>query len=385
MREHANGLAGGTLRLLALVFGTRFFLAALAYVWHASLLAPNALDAPFSREPIWHVGPAFGIGDVVGYVEIARHGYTPGPFTAEHQANWAYYPLWPLVLRGCWLLFGRAVLPGVIVATLLFAAAAVALYALFRLDTDDRTALRAASFVVIFPASYFASRPGPESLFLVLVAGCFLAARTRRWGVAALLAALATLTRVQGVLLLAPLLYMYWRDWRRGAAPLYGAAWFALVPAALGGFFYHLWRLTGDPLASIHIQKAWDNAPTYPFAWLIRFAEAPRVVWYYGWDMAPVSMAATLLAVAAAIAMWWQREVPREYALFTALNVYLVVGRNNTNAALRYMLCVFPLFLYLALLLRGRPWARTAVTYVFGGLQVMYFLAFTQMLYWAQT
>ena len=51
-----------------------------------------------------------------------------------------------------------------------------------------------------------------ESLFLALSVGAFYLARRQRFAWACVTAAAAALTHVEGVLLVAPLAYMYWRD-----------------------------------------------------------------------------------------------------------------------------------------------------------------------------
>src|SRR6266550_1594793 len=86
-------------------------------------------------------------GDAWWYRSIARDGYDRRPF-APGASNWAFFPLYPLTLA-CG-------------------------------GTED-DAGRAVFYVAFFPTSYFLSLPLPESIFLFLTVGAFLAAQRDRW------------------------------------------------------------------------------------------------------------------------------------------------------------------------------------------------------------
>jgi hypothetical protein len=89
---------------------------------------------------------------------------------------------------------------------------------------------------------------GSEPLFVALVFGSFLAIRRERWRLAALLAALATVTRPLAVFLLVGIgLALLWRrDWRR----LVDATAIGLATGIL--YVIPLARYLHDPLATVH-------------------------------------------------------------------------------------------------------------------------------------
>jgi Gpi18-like mannosyltransferase len=66
-------------------------------------------------------------------------------------------------------------------------------------------ARRSVICLAVFPTAYYLVAGYTESLFLALTLGAFLAALKRRWLVAGSLAYLASLTRLQGAVLLLPL------------------------------------------------------------------------------------------------------------------------------------------------------------------------------------
>jgi hypothetical protein len=63
----------------------------------------------------------------------------------------------------------------------------------------------------------------------------------------------------------------------------------------------------------------------------------------------------------------------------------VIVSRNTTNGSLRYMMTVFPLFLFLSMLVSERKLAYNLLLYVFVFLHLFYFIGFVNFAHWAHT
>ncbi|GIF02964.1 mannosyltransferase family protein [Actinoplanes siamensis] len=126
------------------------------------------------------------------------HGYT---FDANHvlQANeLAFFPLYPMLIRGVALL---GVAPGVAAVGVAWAAsigAAIALHLLGTTLYDRRAGWALVAICCSAPVSVVLSMAYSESLFIALVAGMLAAAHRRAWLPAALLGLGAALTRPTG-------------------------------------------------------------------------------------------------------------------------------------------------------------------------------------------
>jgi len=184
----------------------------------------NLLAAPAAR---W---------DSVWYLVIAHYGYRPdlGSYTAPRDA---FFPLYPLGLRGLSDLGLEPVLAGVLFSLAAFAAA---LYGIHRLSTlelggdsgaigagagvgagrpdedTDRSAARsgevarlAVLVTALAPMAFYFSAVYSESLYLALSVGLFWCARQGRWAWVGVLGALAAATRSTGIVLMAPALMLY--------------------------------------------------------------------------------------------------------------------------------------------------------------------------------
>jgi Mannosyltransferase (PIG-V) len=183
--------------------------------------------------------------DAGHYVAIAQHGYDT-PMRA------AFFPLYPLLVRGVGAVIGSEVWAGVVLALGALFAALYLLHRLVALELGPRYPRAALLVTALFPTAFFFSAIYTESLFLALTVGAFYFARRERWALAALCGALAAATRNTGVLLLVPLALMP-RARRRDAA------WLAAIPAGLVAVLAY-WAHRGNWKAPFDAQRFWDRS-----------------------------------------------------------------------------------------------------------------------------
>jgi Gpi18-like mannosyltransferase len=370
-------------KLVGFALVARIVLFAIGYAACAAAANPNANYVPFSKDYLTQELHAFARADVTWYMSIASHGYERRPFSLDQHANWAFYPLWPILLRLASLLIPNMVTAGILASTFLFLGALVLLYRLVVLDFSPEVAMTTCLLLLVFPVSYFFSRPGPESLFLLLVVACLRAARKARWGPAGLIGALAALCRMQGVLLLLPLAYLYYRQYQESGRHNPRALSVLMLPAALIGFMLHLYALTGNPFAAMAIERVFDLNTTLPFASMIRYLSEPSLVQHYGYDLSIFSFVFLFAAVLLTCTLIARHDVPRDYVIYAVVSLVLVLTVSTMSGAMRYMLPIFPLFLVGALLIRGRWMTTLLVCFGFAGLQAFYFIGFVLQYNWA--
>jgi hypothetical protein len=119
--------------------------------------------------------------DGAWYLGIARNGYEHRPFSATRQANWAFFPLHPLLWRLMAKITGEWFWSGIVLANLLTLAGWSMLWKLVETLTEStESADDAVLFAAFWPTSYFMTLPQTEPLFFVLVTLTFLSACYRR-------------------------------------------------------------------------------------------------------------------------------------------------------------------------------------------------------------
>jgi hypothetical protein len=207
--------------------------------------------------------------DALWFLRIAAGGYRAGDGSA------AFFPMFPLLIRAASFATGGHPLAGAtIVSNACFAGALCVTYSLTERERSTSVARTTVLLLAVFPTSFFFFAPYSEPVFLLFVVTAFLAARTDRWWLAGVAAALAAATRSVGIVL-APALAVEavhrrvergrWR-WPSLAA--------CLGPAVGAGLYSVYWyERTRDALAPLHAQADWQRTASWPWTTLARATE----------------------------------------------------------------------------------------------------------------
>lgn len=357
---------------------------------------PSGLTTPYGAFGDLLVAPA-ARWDAVWYLTIAHDGYG----TAADHPQAAFYPLYPLLMRVLGWVVGSPLLAGILVSLACFLGALAVLHRLTALELGERAARGTVLLVAFFPTALFFSAVYSESLFLLVSAGAFLAARQGRWAWAGALGALAALTRNSGVLLLVPLLLLFLYGPRGDrAAPAVAAArsgiarlrprfavtrqllWLALVPAGLALWLAWCWVALGTPFAPFEAQALWmrHREPLgavwrgVEAAWLglrqlVQGSPEPRWFTANGGDPFEVAgqslmllgfLVFALLALAGAL-----RRLPFAYGAYAGVALLMTLSYPVDAQPLislpRYLVVLFPLQMWLALWAGERGGVERAV------------------------
>jgi hypothetical protein len=309
--------------------------------------------------------------DSVWYLTIADSGYEGS------SARAAFFPLYPLLIRGVGTMLGGSnaalLVAAYLVSLAAFIAALALLYRLTELELGRRLARPTLLLLAVFPAAVFFGAPYSESLFLLLAVGAFYAARTDRWAWAGACAGLASATRSAGLLLVLPLGMIWWSSRPRRARD---AAWLLLAPLGIALYAAWLGFAEGDSLRFLDVQEAWSRHFAVPLAgaWdglvaavdgVRQLASGSRAPVYF--DVAAgdpfriaainVMLFATLVfAVVACVGAF--RRLPRAYGVWVAASLVLPLTFPVTPQPLmslpRFVAVLFPIFMWLAVVCEER-------------------------------
>ena len=164
----------------------------------------------------------------------------------------SFHPLLSLLAKPIFYLTGSPLFGLLVVATLATLGLYFAFLRLARLDLPDDEAWRAILLFAVFPGAYVFYAPYTESTFLLFSVLLFYFARERRWLLAGVCGALATLTRQQGLFLMVPLVMELWSAKER--RPLVFST-ILLIPLAYGlWILYRTFALADSypDLSSLH-------------------------------------------------------------------------------------------------------------------------------------
>jgi hypothetical protein len=316
--------------------------------------------------------------DALWYQRIAESGYGPA------DGSTAFFPLYPLLARGLSsVLGGSVVIAELVVSAVAYFGALWLLWKLVRLEVlgspgrspEDATSrarrlmhvpVLAVMLTALAPSGFFLLAPYTESLFLLLTVAAFWLMRTGHLWAAGVVGVLASLTRVQGVLLVFPLAYEHlraretipWLRTRVGRPPGAGILAALLPIAALLLLYGYQAAVVGAERVGLGAQASWGYTVVPPW-------DAVASSW--GYIVASIGRPAALieglnlvtLTGFAGLTLVGMRRLPVAYTLYVAPSVALLLFRETWFSPLmsvsRYCVVLFPATVLLALWLAPRP------------------------------
>ena len=315
------------------------------------------------------------------YLSIAHSGYW-GKETLSQMSNWAFFPLYPILIRLIATPFGTGDdtyrIAGLVVSNVMALVACTYLYKLTKHEFGSSIASRAVMYLALFPMSFYLSAIYAESLFLALTIGCVYYARTRNWWLAGLFGGLASLTRPQGVLMLAVVGWEYWQFLAEQFAPMqvvtgamamvqawirsrFVGLWWALaawrtwrgfvalllIPSGLGLFcLYAKWKV-GNYLAFQQTEfHGWGRTTSNPLMLVLHMLHHPRPISPYDWNFYGLAMVVIIAFFLLLIPVF--RRLPFVYGLFMLLSLIMPLTLGETNSIGRFYMEVFPIYMLLA-------------------------------------
>lgn len=266
MTTVAKRTSGGNLQIVQVWLVTRLLFAIVAMA--VAITGGRALETVLTQ---W---------DVAHFLLIAREGYAD-------PREMAFFPGLPLVLRGFATLGVSPVLAG---SALALVSSLLAAFALKRI-----AGVWGATAWLLAPTAVFTAVAYTEAPFCAAAFWAWERATQRRWGQAALLAALACTLRVSGLFLIGALAVLALTQGRRdGPALGVRLAWLLLPAAVLVAYVVYLHGLTGSWTAWFAAQQeGWQRGWHWPWEALRNHWEAlwrptpehPEWVWLFRAEM----------------------------------------------------------------------------------------------------
>ena len=333
-------------------------------------------DKDFLTEPFMNFQVAW---DSEFYVGIAVGGYDdPRITTGELRdrtklpLSYAFFPFYPAtmaVIASPLRLFGlnpiaAASLAGVVVSLLGTLLAMFSIYDLTRNELGEEGGVRAAFYMLIFPTGFFLAQVYTEGLFIGLALGCLMLIYHKRFFWAAVLAALATLTKAIGLALVFPL-FLGWApnvDWpeirrngmqnfRNNLSAFHISALLAIILPVCAYLIWHYFL--GDKAFAIereYFGRGIFNWPELNRGLKIMFdsfrdgSNSQRTTYY------AIEAFGMLLAVTACL--FTARRYPG-ITLFSVFALVLPAMGSAPQSIIRYVLAVPAVFIFLARLGRN--------------------------------
>lgn len=316
------------------------------------------------------------------YLSIAKNGY--------FQYEQAFFPLYPLLIRGLSVVTGDYLLSALLISHASFLLALFFLYKLVKMEYQESVARWTIFFLLVFPTSFFFGSVYSESLFLFLIVSSFYCAKKEKWWLAGIIGGLASATRLVGIFLFPALLWEWWKSKKIGKQPfsqsrpeqsrrvaIQPLASIAIIPLGLLSYMWYLIKTTGDPLFFFHAQPAFGAGrsganlillPQVIYRYLKIFLTAQLS---YDYLIAILEFISFIFAVYLLLKSF--KKISPSYQVFAWLTLITPTLTGSLSSMPRYLLSAFPLFIIIAL-------ENTRVKQIFLSLSIL-FLVLGTMFY----
>lgn len=301
----------------------------------------NFLGGGFKNYQIHPVILSWANFDGEHYLAIAKNGY--------RELDHSFFPLYPILMS----LLGFGIknnlviaIAGILISNLSFLIVLIFFWKLLKMDYQQKQITWILMCLIFFPVSFYFASVYTESLFLALTLACFYFARVNKWWLVSLLGALASATRITGIILLPALLVEWWIQRKNSVSPLS----LIFIPSGLIVYMVYLWITAGNPLAfynelSMYGVQRSGNFVLLPqvfyryFNMLTNVSTTNFIYWTISFEFA-----VTVLVMLVLIYGYFLR-VRISYLVFGILAFILPTLTGSFSSMPRYILVIFPAFI----------------------------------------
>lgn len=297
-----------------------------------SLIVPTQILSQYSLTDrfvqVWSTS-----ADTLYYMTIAQSGYS--------STSPVFFPLWPLVIRavGAHPLTAKFVACG---CTFLFLSVFIRLIRHWGYAKSGREILL--SFIA-FPFSFFLLTPMSEPLYLLLLALLFWNVEKRQWKKAALFAALASATRMIGIVASIYFVLALFSAGRKEVKKW----WYTMIISPLGLVFYGIYlHLTkGSFLMFYTDETKWERSLGMNSLTRLITASVEIIKHTVGpFKPHPIDLlhfGAVLFFMV--LLIFSLKKVSKSMVLYCCLSIFIPMASGTFLGVPRYLLSVFPLFM----------------------------------------
>jgi Gpi18-like mannosyltransferase len=291
----------------------------------------------------------FAKWDADYYLSIASGGY--------NMSNYVFFPLYPILIKIVNLFLHNYIFSALIISNLSYLLSLLLLYELARKVTRNSFVSKITIILFsFFPSSFFTSLIYTESLFLVFTLLSFYGAINRQWKIAAISGSFASLTRINGILIILPLICIYLTKNKK----LKKSILLLLLPllSSICFILYLKLVLNVGLTEFINLQKSEFKRNVFSIKaliydvkyWLNELLKGPLISDGFPWK---IYFLLNILSVPFVIFISFYAlfkritfKIPLCIYVLSTLVFYLLSG--SLDSLIRYILPLFPLYIFLA-------------------------------------
>lgn len=326
-----------SLRLVSIIFFCWFGFIHLLFYFGSTLFVDNQSLVFLDRISYW---------DSTHYLLIGQYGYF-------QSAEYAFFPLYPLLIRTVAMLLGNYVIAGLLINYISTFLGVYFFYKLVTLEKGKSVALYSIIFLLFFPTSFFFLIVYSEALFFLFSVLCFYFLKKEQYFLAALFSGFATATRPFGIAVAIALFSILFltRRYRKALWSYQKLLSFGLLSVSgICGYMIFLYFQTGTIFSFLSAQSNWNRSIGMPWDGVILnilnivsanniFVDNLNTVWEFIFTVFGLGLVFRTF-----------RFLPLQYGIYGLVSLLLPLTTSSLMSIPRFLLPLFPLFIVLSLI-----------------------------------
>ena len=295
--------------------------------------------------------------DGLHYQDIAQYNY--GTLTKTDKV-YAFFPVYPWLIKQINPFIGDFTVSGLLVSSLSFVLALYYLYKLLLIDYSEKVVKNTIILLLLFPTAFFFGSVYNESTFLLLTVLSLFFARKGNFPLACIFATILSATRVTGIFIWIALIIEFFEmsDKEKKNTPKTSPLWLVIPPFGLLWYMYYQFRMTGDAFFFINYQHYIPGRATDKLVLLyqvfFRYIKMiltvdPGNPIYFTVILEFFAGVLFLLLLIFSI-----KKIRSSYWVFCALSYILPTLTGTLSSVPRYVVVLFPMFVFLETWLEKR-------------------------------
>lgn len=272
------------------------------------------------------------------FLEIAKNGY-------KEKFQYAFFPLYPLTINLLNKVINNYLISAVLISSLSTFLGIHLLYELIVIYFEKKLAEKVILALLFFPTSFYFLTAYSEGLFFLLVITTFYFLSKRRLILATIFAALASATRLVGLVVALGLIIEVITIYK-----INRKSWYILL-APLGFLFYswYLYNNIGDPFYFLTAELHWQRNLTVP---AVSFWDTIKNLSEVGFVSSRFTNLLDLVFAVFGFGMSIRtfRFLPASYSVYSLVSILLPLFTPTLSSIPRFLLPIFPIFILIALI-----------------------------------
>ena len=275
--------------------------------------------------------------DSFWYIKIVNEGYQ---YIPGELSSIAFFPLYPSTI---WVLSQIPMLSpalgGWIVSTVALGLALIFLYNLVKEFHPQIDPIQPIILLLIFPTAIFLNSVYTESLFLALSIISFYYMFKKKFLKAALFISLASICRINGLFLLTPFLYEYFKTY--GIKKFFNQDVLSLPLSFIGilGLMVYQYVKFNEPVAFLKAQMQWGR--TFSFN-----SEHLHLISPSSYANLATDLLFFIVCIVSGILM--MKKIRFSYGLYVLVATLVATSTGTLMSISRFSLILFPIFIFIA-------------------------------------